>query len=201
MKKILLGSLFLALILVACQTDNSGSESTEQQAPTSELLDQKYMEQGEAVTSDLGPRLFMRMNNALKNQSFESAITYCNLLHYDFVDTMANNKALKVRRVSEQFRNRKDKPTDDEYLILRDFKTKQMSGETLVPFIKQIDASTVAYYEPIMVQEICLNCHGIVGEDLTEAEYAIIEDKYPNDKAIGFRVGDLRGMWSVHLAK
>ena len=48
------------------------------------------------------------------------------------------------------------------------------------------------YVEPIVMQPLCLACHG---EDLTDELRAGIEVLYPNDAATGFQVGDLRGIF------
>jgi hypothetical protein len=48
---------------------------------------------------------------------------------------------------------------------------------------------------------LCLNCHGKVGENVTQDTYQLIKDLYPGDSATGFEKGDLRGMWSIKMAK
>ena len=44
---------------------------------------------------------------------------------------------------------------------------------------------------------MCLTCHGSkeqIGGDLYSD---VIEALYPKDKAINFKLGELRGMWSI----
>lgn len=48
----------------------------------------------------------------------------------------------------------------------------------------------VGYVEPIFVQPMCLQCHG---EKLSPEVAARINELYPQDHAVGFRAGDLRG--------
>ncbi len=50
------------------------------------------------------------------------------------------------------------------------------------------------YTEPILVQPLCLVCHG---EALAPDVAARIEALYPQDEATGFRAGDLRGVFWV----
>lgn len=52
------------------------------------------------------------------------------------------------------------------------------------------------YVEPIFVQPPCLACHG---ETLAPDVAARIAALYPDDRATGFRVGDLRGVFWVEL--
>jgi len=44
---------------------------------------------------------------------------------------------------------------------------------------------------------LCEKCHGKIGSTLKEADYASIKSLYPEDMAIGYKTGDLRGMWSI----
>jgi hypothetical protein len=50
------------------------------------------------------------------------------------------------------------------------------------------------YVEPIPVQPLCLACHG---EALAPDVAAAIATLYPSDHAVGFREGDLRGVFWV----
>ena len=50
------------------------------------------------------------------------------------------------------------------------------------------------YYRRINVESSCLACHG--GKN---ARPQFIKDKYPQDLAFDFNVGDLRGMYSVFI--
>lgn len=50
------------------------------------------------------------------------------------------------------------------------------------------------YAEPILVQPLCLTCHG---EALAPEVAARIAELYPEDRAVGFRAGDLRGVFWI----
>ena len=50
------------------------------------------------------------------------------------------------------------------------------------------------YYRRINVESSCLACHG--GKDVRPQ---FVKDKYPQDLAFDFKVGDLRGMYSVFI--
>ena len=63
------------------------------------------------------------------------------------------------------------------------------------------ERSTVAFYAPIKVQDLCLNCHGQPGTDIKAADYDLIKKLYPEDEAVGYKSGDLRGMWSIRFEK
>jgi hypothetical protein len=50
----------------------------------------------------------------------------------------------------------------------------------------------VGYVEPIYMQSLCLTCHG---ESLATDVADEIKRRYPQDEAIGFKPGELRGIF------
>lgn len=50
------------------------------------------------------------------------------------------------------------------------------------------------YFRRITVREACLACHGA-----KEERPAFVRERYPEDRAFGFEVGELRGVYSVFL--
>lgn len=54
----------------------------------------------------------------------------------------------------------------------------------------------VGYVEPILLQPLCLTCHG---DALAPDVAAKIEQLYPQDRAVGFEVGDLRGLFWIEF--
>jgi hypothetical protein len=56
------------------------------------------------------------------------------------------------------------------------------------------------YMEPLLVGALCLNCHGKKGELNSDAT-ARIREIYPNDKAVGYSLGDIRGAVSIIVFK
>ncbi len=53
------------------------------------------------------------------------------------------------------------------------------------------------YVEPILVQPLCLGCHG---GSLAPDVAARIRELYPEDRAVGFAAGDLRGVFWAEFA-
>lgn len=52
------------------------------------------------------------------------------------------------------------------------------------------------YVEPILLQPMCLNCHG---SELHPDVAARLNELYPNDQATGFSAGDFRGVFWVEF--
>lgn len=65
------------------------------------------------------------------------------------------------------------------------------SASVMPVLVARLDGK-VGYVEPIMIQPMCLACHG---KSLDPELAARIGELYPGDRATGFREGDLRGVY------
>lgn len=112
----------------------------------------------------------------------------------DIAARFSADKDLTLRQVSTKYRNPDNKPDEYEAKILammaenpeqwkdRDWTEKVVDG----------DHATIRYMRPLFVTEACMTCHGDP-EDVP----ALVKEKYPDDLATGYKVGDLRGAVSV----
>lgn len=101
---------------------------------------------------------------------------------------IAKENGWQVRQVALKYRNPNHKPQNlTEEKALAEF----LAHPDLTAFWQK-DAQGVHYYRRINVQASCLACHGA-----QDSRPAFVKDKYPQDLAYDFRVGDLRGMYAV----
>jgi hypothetical protein len=110
----------------------------------------------------------------------------------------------RVRRVSERVRNPGDTPEPYEAAVLRRFAALKAQG-ALAPGTEHVEVVTEAgrqylwYLRPIAIAgPVCLSCHG-PAEQLRDDVKAALRTFYPNDRATGYQVGDLRGAVSVKI--
>jgi len=78
----------------------------------------------------------------------------------------------------------------------------RQQGERPVEGVEGIrgEAGPARFLAPIGVEPICLNCHGPAASIPPDVRAALSE-LYPDDRAIGYAVGDLRGaLWAESLA-
>lgn len=110
----------------------------------------------------------------------------------------------RVRRVTLKVRNPADTPDRYERRVLREFARLQdagrLSAETEhVTVGVERGHPVLRYLKPITIPgPLCLNCHGPRG-DLDAEVRAALRARYPNDRATGYRVGDLRGAISIRV--
>ena len=68
------------------------------------------------------------------------------------------------------------------------------------PKVTEGNGKILAYY-PIETNEMCLKCHGMPNKTIDAASMAAIKNKYPNDKAIGYKINEIRGIFVVEMNK
>ena len=97
---------------------------------------------------------------------------------------------VSVRRVAIKYRNEANKPDNIDVKVLEQFQ-KEIDNKTFVKKPKLVDVNgTKRVYVPVLVSKACIKCHG---ENIDPKIASVIKKYYPNDKATGFREGDLRG--------
>lgn len=110
----------------------------------------------------------------------------------------------RVRRVSVKYRNPADAPDAYEGGVLDEFAALKAKGELQVDteraeVVTEDERRYLRYMKPILVgSPACLSCHG-GPQDISPEVKAELERLYPEDKAVGYRVADLRGAVSVKI--
>tara|TARA_B100000749_G_scaffold280897_1_gene280751 strand:- start:28316 stop:28825 length:510 start_codon:yes stop_codon:yes gene_type:complete len=102
---------------------------------------------------------------------------------------LAKSKGIMIKQASTKYRNPKNKPTSMELDIFN-----RMSNDANLVSLWTKSGEGHHYFRRIDVQKACLNCHGAKSN---RPEF--IKSKYKNDKAFGFKAGDLRAIYSVFI--
>jgi hypothetical protein len=63
--------------------------------------------------------------------------------------------------------------------------------------VRSMSAKEIHFFKPILLQPLCLNCHGTPGKQIQNSTLAKIQLLYPGDQAFDYREGDLRGVWHI----
>ena len=129
------------------------------------------------------------------------AVSVCS----DTAQVLTNNfgvaRGIYIKRVSLKNRNPNNIPDDFEKRILNQFEllrqNNEMNSDTeYSEIVSEGDYSYLRYMKPIIVQAECLNCHGSQTNIMPEVK-ELIAQNYPDDKAIDYNIGDLRGAVSI----
>lgn len=177
--------------------------STESEAVTeiSEAERTAYLDQGKSIAGATFAVLSSRLQTAMGEGGVPEAINYCQLNAYRLVDSLSKVHKATIRRTSLLARNPDDRPSELEREILETYAGEDAAGQELKPMVRALENQEVAFFAPIRTNAFCLNCHGTPGETLKEEDYALIRRHYPEDNAIGYQDGDLRGMWSIRFRR
>jgi len=111
------------------------------------------------------------------------------------------SKGIYIKRVSVKNRNPRNAPDGFESKVLNYFRELSSVGKLneTTEFIEVVNSdgvTSVRYMKPIIVQAPCLSCHG-TNEQISPEVKSIIQNKYPEDKATGYQIDDLRGAVSI----
>lgn len=102
---------------------------------------------------------------------------------------------VRVGRTSHRLRNPANRSPDWVVPLLAAYVDRP---EDRVPRAVKLSDDLYGYVEPIVLQPVCLQCHG---KTLDAEVSAQIKMLYPEDRAVGFEVGDLRGLFWLEFTK
>ncbi|MCI5081859.1 MAG: DUF3365 domain-containing protein [Saprospiraceae bacterium] len=156
------------------------------------------LERGKSIAMKTKGTLGKNLLNAIKTKGTEGAISFCSAEAYPLTDSVAISLNAQVKRVSDKNRNPKNKANADQLAYIEQAKLVLADGKDIKPAMKEIDGKIVCYY-PIITNEMCLQCHGTVGQEVKADAYAKIQELYPEDQAVGYGVNELRGIWVVRM--
>lgn len=191
----ILGVLLLLPLLAAC-----GNPSQSQQVWSAEQQ-QQAREMGMTAAKTLGDSLLSRVKEAMETGGKVHALDFCSTEAQNLTARIQNDldSELQIKRTTFQYRNPKNAPDVHEEEALRYFmQTMEEQGSLPEDYLQRVSAREYRYYRPLRVGEGCLNCHGDPANFSPEFQ-RILNDRYPNDRAVGYAEGDFRGVIRVSV--
>ena len=209
MKKILksligLGFL-LAVSLFACNNNNSDQKSTTEDAEKVDVknngvIQTDYLEEGKQIATSSQSVLGKNLVNAINSGGTTYAVTFCNVEAIPLTDSMAHVLGASVKRVTDKPRNSNNQANESQLALINKMKEDMKDGNAPKPQVVEINGKMVGYYG-IVTNAMCVKCHGDKDVDIEPKTYKKIKALYPSDKATGYAVNELRGMWVVEIDK
>jgi len=129
-----------------------------------------------------------------------AALKFCNIKAYPLTDSMAVVHNTTIKRVSDKPRNPNNIATEKENEYIKIFKNDAKQNKDSQPIVVENDTNVEVYY-PIVTNGMCLKCHGNLKADIEQKTFEEIIKLYPNDKAIGYTINEVRGIWNVSFSK
>jgi hypothetical protein len=144
-------------------------------------------DRGAAILAPFKQQLMGALKGAMQ-ESVVSAIEVCQVRAPEIAASLSLD-GVAVGRTSHRLRNPANASPDWAAPVLREF--LEQPGARL-PTVVELAPDRYGYVEPIVTQPLCLACHGAT---LAPAVADAIAARYPQDRATGFSVGDLRGVF------
>lgn len=210
MKKIIYISIFLSVIF-ACNSNEKISkdvfEEVNKSMEVKKLSEVEILEEamawGEEISTEAQNQLISTLQKGIADKGVPEAIEFCNVEALPILQDVSTKHNVTIKRASIAYRNPADKPSEYEAAILDAYAYNAENDIKNEPNIQKLENGEVLLYtKAIQIpNSLCLNCHGKVGIDISEETLGKIESLYPDDKAKGHKIGDLRGMWSIKIPK
>ncbi|NOX86909.1 MAG: DUF3365 domain-containing protein, partial [Chlorobi bacterium] len=137
------------------------------------------------------------LRKAIKEGGIVNAISFCNKRAMEITDSISLAEKVYIKRLAKKYRNPVNDMSKNESNIYKGFIINQLSKKWYPAMITWNEKGEPVYYNPIIVDALCLKCHGIPEKDIKPEVAEKIAELYPDDKATNFKVGQLRGMWSI----
>lgn len=150
---------------------------------------------GDSIIKKTFDTLRSALTGNIAKNGIAKTVEYCNVNAYPLTAVYAGN-GISVRRSSKKVRNPENNPDSLELTVLNQFESTIAAGDSLKNVVLHSNGS-YHYFKPILLQSMCMNCHGEPGKNIPRDVMKVIREKYPSDKAVGYTDGQLRGLWHV----
>ncbi len=183
-------NLLILILIISCSENNQDIQITENQKKEMRENASEFMGQLKSV-----------LIKQIKSEGTLSAVAVCSDTAQVLTNDFGLKKGVYIKRVSFKNRNQNNVPDKFEKKVLKQFEQLESKGK-LTPntdhfeIIKENDHHYLRYMKPIKISAACLNCHGNEEKISTEVK-ELIAKRYPDDKAVGYKNGDLRGAVSI----
>lgn len=155
-----------------------------------------YLRIGEEITDSVQNRLKANLMKAMQEGGPVHAVEFCNTQALAITASFSEQYSTEVKRVSDKNRNPKNAPNQQEMAVIKDYVQALMEGTPALPKVAIDEEGKKHYYAPIFTGGLCLTCHGNP-KNLQPELVSVIDSLYPADKAKGYAVDELRGIWSI----
>jgi hypothetical protein len=190
-------SIFLALACLFFSNCGTG-KTNEGQTSSEPKSSAEFSALADQAINDAQKVLLTKLTEAIGIHGFEGAIDFCHDRALILTDSVADVYGVSLRRISDKFRNSEDQAGNDELELIRSYSEKKANGSELSDVYRPKDDGGYIMYRPIILgSALCLSCHGAPEKEIAPSTLNAIHKHYPQDLAVGYVVGDIRGIWKV----
>jgi hypothetical protein len=143
-------------------------------------------------------QLSAALAEAIAKDGPAKALNVCSERAPQITAAVSEKHGVTLSRATDKPRNPKNAASAEEKAALQAFAQALANQESPKPQTLTNPDGSISYFAPIVLgNPLCLKCHGEPGQDIDNATLAAIRASYPEDKATGYELGQLRGLWHV----
>jgi hypothetical protein len=188
-----MASTVLLAACLGCGSSDTGQAEATRVEPA--------LDSARQVSNELGNELRGILISEIEKGGYPGAVKVCATVAQEISRDFSERTGHSVRRVSLRYRNPENRPDPYEEAKLQEMaqlKTDDRLPEEMFEVIEDEGDRHLRYLRPIVTAPLCVNCHG-PREAMAPDVAAVIAENYPEDRAVGFQSGDLRGAISVRI--
>ena len=200
-KTISIATLVIAAVTVtACgQQSEQKAEQTQAKAaaptPEQQALMEREVASARKITKDFVGSLKGELKKAIQEGGPVNALSVCHTRAIPITNEVASQHGVRLSRVSLKNRNPNNAPNEWQKPILEEFDARAANGDDpkalAFATIVEVDGKKqFRFMKAMPVGKVCLNCHGA---ELKPEVAAKLKELYPEDKATGYSLGQIRG--------
>ncbi|RXJ49664.1 Tll0287-like domain-containing protein [Gelidibacter gilvus] len=195
---------FVLIVFISFSSCNDGKKtksiSVEEKTASATVIDTAiYAERGLEYALNSQAVLGKNLMQAIQKDGTIGALSFCNEKAYPLTDSMAVVQNVRLKRVSDKPRNQNNQANAEELKYIEAYKNGIAKQELPEPLVTQSDTKVQVYY-PILTNTMCLQCHG-QSKDIVPSTLKKLTFLYPKDKALGYDLNEVRGIWKVTFDK
>jgi len=158
-----------------------------------------FTQQAQSAIKEFSTALKASLTTAMVSGGSVEAITVCNNTAPAIAAELSKKYAMDIARTSLKVRNPENAPDDWETEVLNDFEKRKKQGEQINTLTFKTIENTeqgqqMRMMKAIATDKVCLICHGT---KISEHTQAVLDKYYPDDQATGYKLGDIRGAFSI----
>lgn len=152
---------------------------------------------GESASTALIQKLGSEVKAVMQKDGPVEAVNFCSKNAISLTHEVSKTHGVNMKRVTLQQRNPLNRPTPEETEIMNKWMSLMAKTQQPTAVLSKVSGG-FTYYKPLVINnDVCLKCHGTV--DYATPLGQALKASYPDDRATGYRLGDLRGMIVVDI--
>lgn len=161
----------------------------------------KLLDEARTIPAKMIPKLLDVLNDEIDKAGHAGAIGVCREKAPAMAKALSEQTGWAIRRVSLKNRNPKATPDAWEQAVLEEFERRLAAGEKAISLEKSevvsMDGQKLfRYMKALPTQDLCLSCHGTNDKVKPEVQ-AKLKELYPDDKATGYGLNQIRGAITI----